>query len=74
MTSVCDLSARELCDKPEVEGGAVLALGTAMLEMIHSGVELREKLGQQSFLSATPKFSTKILKEKYVALYNGLSL
>ena len=38
--------------------------------MIHGGVELREKLGQQGFLSATTKFSTKILKEKYVALYN----
>ena len=61
-------------NKPEIEGGAVLALGTAMLEMIHGGVELREKLGQQGFLSATTKFSTKILKEKYVALYNGLSL
>ena len=51
-----------------------MALGTAMLEMIHGGVELREKLGQQGFLSATTKISTKILKERYVALYNGLSL
>ena len=57
---------------PKKKGRAVVALAAAMLKLVHDR-ELRQALGRQGIVTATTLFSTQVLREKYTALYHGLS-